>query len=109
MLAWAQQIPFDGEPAATHDVLAACAEHLSHSRVPKLFLRADPGAILTGAAADFARSFPEQQEVVVNASHFVPEDDPVTVREAVRHWIVEAVDGGVIRASRSGSTDGTSA
>jgi len=89
MLAWARQIPFDGEPAATHRVLLACAEHLASSRVPKLFLRAEPGAILTGDAAELARSFPEQREVVVHASHFVPEDDPVGVSEALCRWLDE--------------------
>jgi haloalkane dehalogenase len=93
MLAWAQQIPFDGEPAETHEILTACSEYLSTSDVPKLLVRADPGAILTGAAATFARSFPVQHHVVVPASHFVPEDAPEQLREALRGWIDEIVGG----------------
>jgi haloalkane dehalogenase len=88
MLRWAQQIPFDGEPAETAGVLAACALFLQTSSTPKLFVRADPGSILVGEAADFASTFPAQTEVRVRASHFVPEDAPDAVADAIADWLV---------------------
>jgi haloalkane dehalogenase len=87
MLRWAQQIPFDGEPPETAATLAACARFLQDSSTPKLFLRADPGSILVGDAAAFAASFPNQTEVRVRASHFVPEDDPAGVTSAIVDWL----------------------
>ena len=40
--------------------------------VPKLFVNADPGAILTGAQREFCRKFPNQREVTVKGVHFIP-------------------------------------
>jgi haloalkane dehalogenase len=87
MLRWAQQIPFDGDPPETTAVLDACALFLRTSPTPKLFIRADPGSILVGDAADFASSFPNQTEARVPASHFVPEDDPEGVAAAISAWL----------------------
>jgi haloalkane dehalogenase len=87
MLTWAREVPFDGQPA---DVAAAIAEYgtyLATSRVPKLFLAADPGMILVGDARAFAESFPNQTTVTVASGHFVPEDDPDGVVAALRQWI----------------------
>jgi len=57
-------------------VVDAYAEWLSQSDVPKLFINAEPGAILTGAQREFCRKFPNQTEVTVSGSHFIQEDSP---------------------------------
>ena len=87
MLGWAQQVPFDGEPAETAAVLDGCARFLRTSPTRKLFIRAEPGSILVGEAADLASTFPNQTEVTLRASHFVPEDDPEGVAAAVSAWL----------------------
>ena len=43
-------------------------------RCPKLFVNADPGAILIGAPRDFCRKWKNQTEVTVPGSHFIQED-----------------------------------
>lgn len=58
MLAWAQQIPFDGEPTETASVLSECARFLQSSKTPKLFIRAEPGSILVGETAALRRVIP---------------------------------------------------
>jgi haloalkane dehalogenase len=86
MLTWPRQIPFDGEPP---DVVALVNEYsgwLSQSPVPKLFINAEPGAILIGAQREFCRSWPNQREVTVKGSHFIQEDSPHEIGEAIASW-----------------------
>jgi haloalkane dehalogenase len=85
-LTWPRQIPIDGEPADVVGIVQAYAEWLSASDLPKLFVNAEPGAILTGPQRDFCRSWPHQEEVTVSGIHFVQEDSPDEIGEAVAKW-----------------------
>ena len=87
MLTWAREIPFDGEPADVAAAVGAYADWLAGSLVPKLFVVAEPGMILTGEARAFAESFANQTVVTVPAGHFVPEDAPAPLVAALRDWI----------------------
>lgn len=83
-LTWPRQIPFDGEPAGVHQVVADYGQWLaSDDSPPKLFINADPGIILIGAQREFCRGWPHQQEVTVNGLHFIQEDSPQQIGEAV--------------------------
>ena len=60
---------------------------LAASDVPKLFVNADPGSILTGRPRDFCRTWANQREVTVPGDHFVPEDSPDDIGRALADWI----------------------
>jgi haloalkane dehalogenase len=85
-LTWPRQIPLDGEPADVHEIVAAYADWLIQSDVPKLFVNAEPGAILTGAQREFCRRFPNQTEITVAGSHFIQEDSPAEIATAIGNW-----------------------
>ncbi len=85
-LTWPRQIPLGGEPADVVEICDAYGAWLAQSPVPKLFINADPGAILVGAQRDFCRSWPNQQEVTVKGSHFIQEDSPDEIGQAVAKW-----------------------
>ena len=85
-LTWPRQIPIDGEPADVVEIVQSYADWLSESPIPKLFVNAEPGAILTGPQRDFARSWPNLTEVTVKGSHFIQEDSPDEIGEAIRSW-----------------------
>jgi len=85
-LTWPRQIPIDGEPADVVEIVSAYADWLSSSPVPKLFINAEPGAILTGAQREFCRTWPLQTEVTVPGVHFVQEDSPDPIGEALLSW-----------------------
>ncbi len=85
-LTWPRQIPLDREPADVTEIAQSYADWLAQSSVPKLFINADPGAILTGAQREFCRSWPNQTEVTVKGSHFIQEDSPDEIGEAVANW-----------------------
>jgi hypothetical protein len=85
-LSWPRQIPVDGEPAETFEIVSDYGSWLSGSTVPKLFINADPGRSLKGAQREFCRTWRNQTEVTVSGLHFVQEDSPDQVGEAVALW-----------------------
>ena len=85
-LTWPRQIPLDGEPAEVVDIVQSYADWLSRSDLPKLFVNAEPGAILVGAQRAFCRSWPNQSEVTVRGSHFIQEDSPDEIGRALADW-----------------------
>ncbi len=85
-LTWPRQIPIEGEPQDVVDIVRAYGEWLRTSPLPKLFINADPGAILRGAPRDFCRTWPNQTEVTVKGVHFIQEDSPDEIGRAVAEW-----------------------
>ena len=85
-LTWPREIPVDGEPADVVEIVGGYAEWLSSSQVPKLFINAEPGAILIGPQRDFCRTWPNQQEVTVKGAHFIQEDSPAEIGAAIAQW-----------------------
>ncbi len=86
-LTWPRQIPIDGEPGDVHEIVQSYADWLSTSELPTLFVNGDPGTILIGAQREFARSWPNQTEVTVPGLHFLQEDSPREIGEAVASWL----------------------
>jgi haloalkane dehalogenase len=85
-LAWPREIPLDGEPAEIVDIVADYAAWMAAAPLPKLFVNAEPGAILTGAPREFCRSWPNQREVTVRGSHFIQEDSGPEIGAAIADW-----------------------
>jgi haloalkane dehalogenase len=86
-LTWPRQIPIDGEPEDVCEIVADYAAWLSSCDVPKLFVNAEPGAILTGAQREFCRAWPNQTEVTVPGIHFIQEDSGQAIGAAIAAWI----------------------
>ena len=86
-LTWPRQIPIEGEPADVTDIVDTYAEWLEKSQIPKLFINAEPGALLTGAQREFCRRWPNQHEVTVRGSHFIQEDSPTEIGTAINAWL----------------------
>jgi haloalkane dehalogenase len=87
-LTWPREIPIDGEPADVHDVVAGYGQWLARAVVPKLFVNAEPGSILTGSPRAFCRSWPHQSEVTVKGLHFLQEDSPDAIGRAIADWLL---------------------
>ena len=85
-LTWPRDIPIDGEPADVVQLVSEYAEWLSRSPIPKLFINAEPGAILSGSQREFCRTWPNQKEVTVKGSHFIQEDSPTEIGQAISEW-----------------------
>ncbi|MEM8497466.1 MAG: haloalkane dehalogenase [Pseudomonadota bacterium] len=87
LLNWPRQIPIEGEPENVVALVNEYGAFMASSNIPKLFINADPGSILVGPQREFCRSWPNQQEVTVKGLHFIQEDSPVEIGQAVAHWL----------------------
>jgi len=88
-LTWPRQIPIAGEPADVVAIAASYNAWLKTCDIPKLFVSAEPGALLTGDMLAEARSFANQTEVRVAGSHFIQEDSPDEIGAALRNWLTD--------------------
>jgi haloalkane dehalogenase len=86
-LTWPREIPLDGEPADVSRLVQAYADWLAASSLPKLFVNADPGSILTGPQREFCRAWPSQREVTVRGSHFIQEDSPDEIGREIASFV----------------------
>ena len=87
MLTWPRQIPIAGEPADVVQIVADYSRWMAESDIPKLFVNAEPGAILVERLRDFCRSWSNQTEVTVPGSHFIQEDSGPAIGQAVAGWM----------------------
>ena len=87
-LTWPREIPMEGEPADVVDIVSASGKWLtSNESPPKLFINAEPGSILTGKQREFCRAWSKQSEVTVKGSHFIQEDSPHEIGQAVAEFV----------------------
>ncbi len=86
-LTWPREIPLDGQPEDVVKVVDEYSAWLSKSDLPKLFVNANPGAILTGTQRDFCRTWSNQTEVTVKGVHFIQEDSPEEIGQAIVQWL----------------------
>jgi haloalkane dehalogenase len=86
-LTWPREIPVGGEPADVVAIVNDYGRWLAASPVPKLFVNAEPGSILVGAQREFCRAWPNQREVTVHGLHFIQEDSPAEIGQAVAAFV----------------------
>ena len=86
-LQWARELPIEGEPADVVEVVERYSAWLARSHIPKLFINAEPGALITGRARDYCRTWPNQREVTVKGIHYLQEDSPSEIGSALRAFI----------------------
>jgi haloalkane dehalogenase len=87
-LTWPRQIPVDGTPQDVAAIVGDYSEWLGTAKIPKLFIKAEPGALVAeGANLETARSWPAQQEVTVKGLHFIQEDSPDEIGNAIAEWL----------------------
>ena len=86
-LTWPRQIPIAGEPADVVEIVRSYDAWLAVSEVPKLFINAEPGAILVGPMREACRRWPNQREITVPGAHFIQEDSADAIGRAVAEWL----------------------
>ena len=86
-LQWPLEIPFDGEPADNAVIVQRYSDWLSTSDLPKLFIIAENGHALAGPPREWARTWPNQTEVSLPGKHFMQEDYPHEMGEAIANFV----------------------
>src|ERR1700676_3302710 len=82
-----RQPPIAGDPADVVQIAADYSQWMAENDIAKLFVNAEPGAILIGVPRDFCRSWKNQTEVTVPGSHFIQEDSGPLIGRAVADWM----------------------
>ncbi len=91
-LTWPRQIPIEGQPADVVAVVEDYSAWLAASKMPKLFINADPGSILVGRQREVCRAWPNQTEITVKGLHFIQEDSPDEIGRAVADFVRQVRD-----------------
>jgi len=86
-LDWPRQIPIENEPEEVCKIVKDYSSWMSVNEIPKLFINADPGAILIGEQREFCRKWKNQKEITVKGSHFIQEDSPHEIGDAISEWL----------------------
>ena len=86
-LVWPRQLPIDNEPLDVCEVVERYSQVLGKNDVPKLFINADPGVIVTSRIKEVVRRWPNQTEVTVKGLHFIQEDSPDEISSAISDWL----------------------
>ncbi len=86
-LSWPRQIPIEGDPEDVTQIVKTYGDWLTETLIPKLFINADPGAILVGKQREFCRSWPNQNEITVPGIHFIQEDSADEIGHGIANWI----------------------
>jgi haloalkane dehalogenase len=85
-LTWPRELPIEGDPADVLKIIERNSAWLGTSEIPKLFINAEPGAVLVGKHREICRAWPNQTEVTVRGLHYVHEDSPDEIGTAIRKW-----------------------
>jgi len=86
MLSWPREIPIEGQPENVCKIVSEYSNWMSKNNIPKLFINADPGAIIQGSVRDFCRTWKNQSEITVQGIHFIQEDSPNEIGTAIQKW-----------------------
>ena len=93
MLTWTRELPIAGEPADVVAIVEAYASFLSSTQIPKLFIDAEPGGFLIGAQREFCRAWPNQEQTTIKGAHFLQEEAPDEVGEAIARFVAKVLAG----------------
>jgi haloalkane dehalogenase len=93
MPTWSRELPIEGQPEDVVKIVESYSRWLSTSPIPKLFINGDPGGFLIGAQREFSRGWPNQQEITVKGAHFLQEDSPSKVGEAMARFVARVLAG----------------
>jgi len=86
MLSWPREIPIDGEPENVCRIVNNYSNWMQENDIPKLFINAEPGAIIQGTVRDFCRTWKNQREITVKGLHFIQEDSADEIGKALSKW-----------------------
>ena len=86
-LDWPRQIPLENDPPEICRIVDSYSQWMAENNIPKLFINAEPGAILIGKQREFCRTWKNQKEATVKGSHFIQEDSPNEIGNAIFDWL----------------------
>ena len=86
-LTFPREILIGGKPEHMVPVVEGYSSWMAQNEVPKLFINGDPGAIIFGDVREFCRRWKNQKEVTVRGKHYLQEDSPHEIGNAIVEWL----------------------
>ena len=86
-LSWPRQLPVEGDPADVTAIVNEYGQWLAGSDVPKLFINAEPGEIINDRVREIIRTWPSLTETTVSGRHFIQEDSPDEIGQAIAQFV----------------------
>jgi haloalkane dehalogenase len=87
-LTWPRQIPLDGSPADVAKSVSDSYDWLKHSQVPKLWIKGDPGFIVSQERfLTLWEAVPNQSKVTVKGEHFLQDSSAPEISKAVADFV----------------------
>jgi haloalkane dehalogenase len=86
---WPQEIPIDGSPEDTHNIVSSYSNKLQESVLPKLLFYAQPGGLIDEAGLQWCRThFQNLTTIDIGPGHhFIQEDNPHMIGEELSKWV----------------------
>jgi len=90
---WPNQVPIAGEPPEVNEMGGAYATWLTQTELPMLNLYATPGILMPEAVAQMLQAAYQNLEIlnVGEGLHFIQEDQPDAIGEAIAEWLDRVV------------------
>jgi haloalkane dehalogenase len=86
-LTFPRELAVDDAPEHMVQIIEGYGRWMATSGIPKLFINGEPGAILVGGMREFCRTWKNQTEVTVRGKHFLQEDSPKEIGQAIGDWL----------------------
>jgi haloalkane dehalogenase len=86
-LTFPREILIGGKPEHMVPIIEGYSSWMAQNEVPKLFIKGDPGAIIFGDVREFCRRWKKQKEVTVRGKHYLQEDSPHEIGNAIVEWL----------------------
>lgn len=82
-----QQVPINGEPKEVHERVLVHLDWMSKNEIPKLFIKGEPGGLISRGREKVCRAWKNVTEVSVKGNHFLPEESPDEIGRAIANWL----------------------
>ena len=85
---WPREIPIDGQPADTHEMISNYSQKLQESELPKILFFANPGVATDAKMLDWCKQNIKNLKTVDigEGLHFIQEDNPHLIGEELAIW-----------------------
>lgn len=91
-LVWPRELPVESEPADMIGLIADNARFMRDSDIAKLLIVAEPGSMVTGDILNSCRQWRNQTEIAVPGRHFLAEDSPREIGQAILDFLERLPD-----------------
>jgi len=85
---WPLEIPIDGQPSDTYEMISNYSQKLQESELPKILFFANPGTAIDAKMLDWCKQNLKNLKTVDigEGLHFIQEDNPHLIGEELAKW-----------------------